>query len=116
MKFELDTKAKTLKLLEPIRFKELDALKKFIGEEWKDWTISMRVETKIEREIIRHHDNWPWYPYHGPIWTTAGSDDSLPEPNVTIYCDHENGLQGSSFLVSTDSSTLAQMSIKQLTS
>ena len=37
MKFTVDTTKKILTLLDKVSFKEVEQIKKFIGDDWKEW-------------------------------------------------------------------------------
>lgn len=59
MKFTIDTQKKTLTLLEQTSFKELEAIKKFLGEDWKDWQVSAEKVTVTKTEFV---------PSRSPYW------------------------------------------------
>lgn len=77
MKFTVDTKTKTLTLLEKISFKDLNNIKKFIGEDWLQWSLVAEQITVKEKEYIYNHWGY-WYNrpyYYGtslPLCGTAG--------------------------------------------
>jgi hypothetical protein len=53
MKFTIDTTAKTVEVDGTVNLKELtDLLKKFVGDEWKEYSIKDTTTTK-----------WYYYPY-----------------------------------------------------
>lgn len=69
MKFTVDTEKKILTLLEPTTFRELNSIKKFIGEDASSWSI----EAKEVVKDIHHYDYWWYRPYYGnyPVLTTT---------------------------------------------
>lgn len=95
MKFSIDTKAKTITLLEKASFKEVDSLKKFIGENWREWNLESIEVTKVEKEYVNSwwwHWLWPSYPQPPyPIFTSgnAGTITGL-EPNA-VHAAVSNG-------------------------
>jgi hypothetical protein len=58
MKFTIDTTVKTVEVDGTVNLKELtDLLKKFIGDEWKEYSIRDNIVTK-----------WSYYPYTWPTY------------------------------------------------
>lgn len=62
MKFTIDTKNKTVTLLEAATFKELKSIRQFIGEEAEEWQIIFQVTTEYVTTTNPYH-YWPPYPF-----------------------------------------------------
>lgn len=87
MKFTIETKSKTVTLLEKATFREYEQIKKFIGENWREWS--------IEPETVKEYNNWwwgispyvpyvPYIPIHPiyPVTINASTDIFLCDTNA----------------------------------
>lgn len=65
MKFEINTKTKTVVLLDKITFFDIDELKKFLGENFDEWVIDFANDAKFVELSIEN-----FKPYFVPdvIW------------------------------------------------
>lgn len=83
MKIQIDTKEKTISVLDDTNIKELvKTLKEMLGDEYEEYTIK-------KTEVIGYTYYYPWYqwyPLGNPTWitTTGQSLDKLPS-ETTIY-------------------------------
>lgn len=100
MNFEIDTVKKTVKLLGQVQFKfaELDQLKKWIGEDADQWTITIDASPTIivQKEWvpiqIPQPEPLPWIrpyyqpiaPYYPTICGTYDTDDSITRTKFRI--------------------------------
>jgi len=81
MKLQIDTKAKTIKVDENVKFRDLiKVLKKMLPDEWQDYSLA-------GSEVIYWYNPIPWY-YESP-WrigdvTYTSSGESVPS-TVTCY-------------------------------
>lgn len=75
MKFSIDTDQKQIIVFDSISFKEIEELKKFIGESWEEYKISVepRTITIKEEKWVPYYPTYPTtpyipiQPYYGPI-------------------------------------------------
>jgi hypothetical protein len=71
MKFTIDTEAKKVTLLETISLKEIDKIKKIIGEDWREWSIEQEIKVIDGQTIfIPYKEYLPSYPIYPltPTW------------------------------------------------
>src|ERR1022692_4242674 len=123
MKFTVDTKVKTLTLLEKVSFKELEAIKKFIGEEWKEWNIEAQVITVTNTQYL---PSW-WYNPLRPYYFGDAYSGSPQYLGNTANGYHQSSLQGDSkgilycsnneqtqFLIAGNSDSVNNLTLNQL--
>jgi|ERR1700722_3975832 len=100
MKFTIDTEAKKVTLLETISLKEIDKIKKIIGEDWREWEIEQEVKVIGGQTIfIPYKEYLPSYPIYpltptwiidlNPINTCGGGNGSIPTTSCIVNATKE---------------------------
>ena len=103
MKFTVDTKIKTITLIDRVTFKEMDSLKKFIGDNWREWSIEALKVTEVQKEYINQW--WLTWPYSYPAPCNPYAPIVAYGTGKTHY-DHYSDVNGSTVncMVSPDRS------------
>jgi len=74
MKIQIDTKEKTISVLDDANIKELvKALKGMLGDEYEEYTIK-------KTEVIGYTYYYPWYQWYpliSPSWTTTTASTTI---------------------------------------
>ena len=84
MNFEIDTKQKTITLLEDCSIKELLEIKQWLGEDWEQYKLTQRV-------ITLQKDHWyPWTPIN-PYLSNPFIYNTPPNPlPFQVYCTDDS--------------------------
>lgn len=106
MKFIIDTKAKTVTLLERCSFTELGQIKAFIGLDLSGWSI---ISEKVKEIEYINWNNWGWKPWTSGIMFTQSQqtqindirykgDASTSNINVSLKSEDKSFLLNSEFM------------------
>lgn len=88
MNFEIDTKAKTVTMLEAMTLLELQQLKTWIGDGWEKWTL-------VAKPITLKEDRWYPYPYTpAPVYPLQPyyTGDPIPQRWPEVWCDTNDAI------------------------
>lgn len=110
MKFIVDTKTKSVTIIEEITFEELEQIKNFIGDDYKNWKLKSEPATvTIESEKWIPYPTYPSYPLQ-PYYNPYGTN---PNPNVPLWIVCEQDQTKFSF-IGTTSQLKSSFSLSQL--
>lgn len=86
MNFEIDTKQKTITLLEDCSIKELLEIKQWLGEDWEQYKLTQRIVTLQQDRWIPWVPTIPYYPQPmQPFYTS----DPIQYP-FQVYCTNDS--------------------------
>lgn len=111
MKFTVDTSKKVLTLLDKVSFKEINQLKKFIGDDWEKWTIEAK---EVVHDVYHSNNYWWWYPYHSTVqyYGSTPVGTTLTSTNAAVFSNDQNGNQ---YYVNASDTALSTLTLKSIT-
>lgn len=95
MNFEIDTKQKTITLLDDCTLKEIFDLKQWLGEDWESYKLTQRTVTLQQDRWIPYTPSYPLQPsyvqpqYPFQVWCT---NDSVADQKYKVTCSVASSL------------------------